>query len=146
MKYDRFTERCGKGISIKQTSNSDNRSIFNALEQLAELKDKIEQGTLIELPCKVGDTVYAVAYKKVGAIRECIVEDIRIGYSNEVLVHFNCDNNCDDCFFNTWSQDYSGEWTCYGEWGDGTIPFEEFGKTVFLTREEAEKRLKELQE
>ena len=25
---------------------------------LAELEDKIENGTLIELPCKVGDTVY----------------------------------------------------------------------------------------
>ncbi len=27
-------------------------------EKLAELEDKIEQGTLIELPCKVGDKVY----------------------------------------------------------------------------------------
>jgi hypothetical protein len=27
-------------------------------ERLADLEDKIEQGTLIELPCKVGDTVY----------------------------------------------------------------------------------------
>ena len=26
--------------------------------RLAELEDKIEDGTLIELPCKVGDTVY----------------------------------------------------------------------------------------
>lgn len=27
--------------------------------RLAELEDKLEQGTLIELPCKIGDTVYA---------------------------------------------------------------------------------------
>ena len=30
----------------------------NALIRLAELEDKIENGTLIELPCKVGDNVY----------------------------------------------------------------------------------------
>lgn len=30
-----------------------------AYERLAELEDKIENGTLIELPCKVGDTVYS---------------------------------------------------------------------------------------
>lgn len=30
------------------------------LERLAELEDKIENGTLVELPCKVGDTIYEV--------------------------------------------------------------------------------------
>ena len=35
------------------------------LEQLKEYQDKIENGTLIELPCKVGDIVYYVnKYKK----------------------------------------------------------------------------------
>lgn len=31
---------------------------FNALVRLAELEDKIENGTLIELPFKVGDMIY----------------------------------------------------------------------------------------
>ena len=35
---------------------------FNALVRLAELEDKIENGQLLELPCKVGDTVYCVEY------------------------------------------------------------------------------------
>ena len=35
---------------------------FNALVRLAELEDKINNGTLIELPCKMGDTVYCVEY------------------------------------------------------------------------------------
>ena len=35
---------------------------FNALVRLAELEDKINNETLIELPCKVGDTVYCVEY------------------------------------------------------------------------------------
>lgn len=32
-------------------------------KRLGELEDKIEQGRLIELPCKVGDTVYFVSKK-----------------------------------------------------------------------------------
>ena len=35
---------------------------FNALVRLAELEDKIENGMLIELPCKLGDTVYYIEY------------------------------------------------------------------------------------
>ena len=34
------------------------------IERLAELEDKIENGTLIELPCKVGDTLYYVSPTK----------------------------------------------------------------------------------
>ena len=49
MKYERLTERVGKGISVKETSTSDNRSIWNAIERLAELEDKIERGELVEV-------------------------------------------------------------------------------------------------
>uniref|UniRef100_UPI004027A9BA hypothetical protein n=1 Tax=Eubacterium sp. TaxID=142586 RepID=UPI004027A9BA len=31
-----------------------------ACNRLAKLEDKLENGTLIELPCKVGDTVYII--------------------------------------------------------------------------------------
>jgi hypothetical protein len=48
MGYERLTERVGKGIAVKQTSKNDNKSIFNAIERLAELEDKIEQGTLVD--------------------------------------------------------------------------------------------------
>lgn len=30
------------------------------IRRLAELEDKIENGSLVELPCKVGDTIYEV--------------------------------------------------------------------------------------
>ncbi len=33
---------------------------FSALVRLADLEDKIENGTLVELPCKVGDTAMAI--------------------------------------------------------------------------------------
>ena len=58
MKYERLTKRTEKGVVILPTSQDEFRSIWNAIERLAELEDKIENGTLIELPCKVGDTVY----------------------------------------------------------------------------------------
>ncbi len=48
--YKRLTERVGKGIAIKETSTNDNKSIWNAVERLAEIEDKIEDGTLIEFP------------------------------------------------------------------------------------------------
>jgi hypothetical protein len=35
-------------------------SIQEAISKLAELEDKMENGTLIELPCKVGDTIFRI--------------------------------------------------------------------------------------
>ena len=46
--YERITSRVGKGIAVKETSFNDNKSIFNAIERLAELEDKIERGELVE--------------------------------------------------------------------------------------------------
>lgn len=70
------------------------------------IKDKIEQGTLIELPCKVGDTVYQT-------------DGVRIYESKVELLIYDC-----------------GRWA-FNEKAIGT--------SVFLTREEAEEKLKELQ-
>ena len=47
--YKRLTERVGKGISIKETSTNDSTSIWNAIKRLAELEDKIENGSLVEI-------------------------------------------------------------------------------------------------
>lgn len=47
------------------------------LERLAELEDKIEDGTLVELPCKVGDTIYEVLKNhRPPAIQQTKVEKI----------------------------------------------------------------------
>lgn len=84
-----------------------NGEVIEKLNRLAELEDKIEQGTLIELPCKVGDTVYQT-------------NGVRIYESKVELLIYDC-----------------GRWA-FNEKAIGT--------SVFLTREEAEKRLEELQE
>lgn len=83
-------------------------------------QDKIEQGTLIELPCKVGDTVY-VGYGASG-IDEWEVREIVI-VKNNILFRLTHDG----------TEDYNAAW------------LSEAGTQLFFTREEAKKRLKELQ-
>ena len=61
------------------------------------------------------------------------------------MTEHNCDYDCKGCPFNSWGQDYSGEHSCQGEYGVYSFAFEDFGKTVFLNKEEAEKKLKEVQ-
>lgn len=95
--------------------------------KLAELEDKLENGTLIDLPCKVGDTVYSYC-ERFNCVLAYEVEDIHIDKEQT-------------SYFAT-AFDYSP--SCFGEYLD-EINFtdEQFHKTVFLTREEAEKALKE---
>ena len=122
MDYKRLTERRG-GLVIDKCGNCENVSnpmgctesrCYEIMKnRLAELEDKIEQGTLIELPCKVGDTVYCLCKDKYVLIGEKTGWTYRIEKIKSILWTFS-----------TW----------------------EYGKTLFLTREEAEKRLKELQE
>ena len=92
-------------------------------DRLAELEDKIEQGTLIELdmklPFKVGDTAYWL-----NGLPNCIQEYKVLGYS------FDC---------------FCGLRVDLGDMQP--ILFRCFGINLFASREEAEKRLKkELQE
>lgn len=41
MEYKRITERVGVGVAVRGTSSNDNRSIWNAIERLAELEKGI---------------------------------------------------------------------------------------------------------
>lgn len=117
-KYIRLTERSGNGIAIKDTSTNDNMAIWNAIERLAELEDKIDNGTLIDLPCKVGDKVY----RKDGAWQ---------------VVGFECNRA------NGWKVKLERWKDRFLDYHETTkVVLSAFGKTVFLT--EAEAKLKEL--
>ena len=116
MEYKRFTEKVDSGF----VSELDCRIAYN---KLSGIEDKIEQGKLIELPCKVGDTCYLV-YEGLGNM--CRVE-YKIKEVKIDNIYYIGDNE----FFTI-----MGEYSCY------TV---KFGKEIFSTREEAEKRLKELQ-
>ena len=80
-------------------------------DHIRELVEAEQDGRLVVLPCKVGDHVWADG-------REAIVVWF-FGYKTERYLHAQ--------FFN------NAEYT--------DIPFYEIGKTVFLTREEAEAAL-----
>lgn len=115
--YRRLTERSGNGIAIKDTSTNDNKSIWNAIDRLAELEDKIENGTLHELPCKVGDKVWWVnQYSPRPRIEEYEVSTITIGKDNKIYIGV--------------------------EYGYFTFKVDE----LYFTKDQAEARLKELQE
>lgn len=68
--YKRLTKRNANGEveTVKRPKSSYIQEVYEEWDEinrelklrLAELEDKIEAGTLVELPCKVGDTATAV--------------------------------------------------------------------------------------
>lgn len=88
-------------------------------EKLKYYEDLEEKGKLQRLPCAVGDTVYVKM--QFGGYAEAEVRD------------FTYFLTCGFCIVVT-SDKFNKQ----------SIPFYEFGKTVFLTKEEAEATLKEL--
>lgn len=95
----------------------------NCAEKCECFKDKSKY---IELPCKVGDTVYHYC-KSVNQIVPYVVEDIHI--DEEQTRYFAT-------AFDVYYKEYLDE-IVFAE--------DEIGKTVFLTKSEAEQKLKELQ-
>ena len=65
MEYKRLTKRNCAGYVVPVKPTTSGYSNIQAaeeelLDRLAELEDKIEAGTLIEIPCKVGDNAVAI--------------------------------------------------------------------------------------
>lgn len=98
------------------------------LETLGKYEDAEKKGLLVRLLCKVGDKVYQISEN---FIEPCTVETIFLG--NYMDRNGNCCNMAeiyydrDDCPY------VSTE-----------IYFTDISRTVFLTREEGEARLKEM--
>lgn len=100
--------------------------IQKCFDKLGELEDKLENGTMIDVPCKIGDTVYRLD-TETGYIDPIVIENMVIDKGDIILRYDSYDGViCHlsniiekslylDCFF------------------------------VFLTKQEAEARLKELQ-
>lgn len=100
-------------------------------ERLKMFEDKLENGTLIELPCKVGDTVYSYCYE-FGYILPYFVENINISFlaNDRTFISFEANSHADE----------TDELL-----DDIDFDLEDIGKNVFLTKDEAEQKLKELQ-
>lgn len=65
MEYKRLTKRNCAGYVVPVKPTTSGYSNIQAaeeelLDRLAELEDKIEAGTLIEIPCKVGNNAVAI--------------------------------------------------------------------------------------
>lgn len=87
-----------------------------------------DKGRCVVLPCMIGDTVYVLNHH-LGRVFENEVAGFSVGYQS--------DNR------NSVSTVYVGK---YGSKTFRRWKFQQFGKTVFLTREEAEAALKEAEE
>ena len=91
--------------------------------KLQEYEDLEEQGLLLKLPCKVGSTIYQLI--------------------NSHINEYKVIGICFDIFQNKWMYELTYESNL--EWFKTICNFDVFGKTVFLTKEEAEQELKRLE-
>lgn len=102
--------------------------LYPAIEKLAIYEDLEEQGLLMRLPVKIGDMIWDNDFGH------------PVSYEIKAFSYGFCDsyvepNIEDEIIF--YYENYNGSIT-------GVFPMSEIGKTVFLTREEAEKKLEEM--
>lgn len=131
--YKRLTERrgnliidnCGNCPNIRNPQGCTNNDCYEIIKnRLAELEDKIENGTLVTVPYAIGQEVYWVdkkGYFDVDKVRVSLITTKHDGSVDIRLNHYNDDGSYRSCFKHD---------TKYGE--------------LFDTKEEAEKRLKEI--
>lgn len=118
---ERLTER----YDITPDGESDvwvkQHDYISAARKLCDYEDLEEQGLLARLPCKVGDIMFRINKGAKNPVIELTVTQIDIttrSYNLEVI-----DREC-------------GELMCFKS---------DIGRTIFLTREEAEKKLEEME-
>lgn len=132
---DRLTKRSHNGTAIYNTPSGEpvkwENNRHNVLQKLADYEDAEEHGLLLKLPCKEGSTLWSNDFGTT-----CPYEVTGFSYKN-----LNDDEDDDDC-------DYGDEIVLHYRSCGGAITGKfaesEIGKTIFLTREEAEKKLEEL--
>ena len=123
-----FNNECSECATACEAEEKECEQLAEWLNELKKYKDAEEQGLLLKLPCKVGDKVYVL--DRDGQPREMILDepDIRCHCAKE-------DNLCMALC------DRKNTGVCaYRFRNDGS----DIGNTVFLTKEEAEQKLKEM--
>lgn len=112
---------------------SEAQKILKLAERLKEYEDLEEQGLLLKLPCKVGDTVYCIyeRYTKCSENEQEFDE-----YSCQGCECLECDSHKE--FYINQQKAYALDWI--------VTNLNNFGKIVFLKQEEAEAKLKESEE
>ena len=107
------------------------KDVAELLEELKSYKNLEEQGLLVRLPCKVGDMLW---YNILGYTESYEIKAFSYGYCDGYIeageeigdeIIFYCENHTGSII--------------------GSFSMSGIGKIVFLTREEAEKKLEEIQ-
>ena len=114
------------------------------VERYDEIMQAEREGRLLALPCKIGDTVYWLDYNRDACI-DCDCFSSFYGMDSmcdkhyelfpEVIDRTNDEEHCPKHFVEIIEKKMDLKWI-FWHWG-------QFGKTVFLTREDAEKALEE---
>lgn len=131
---ERLTERVNDRLIMMKQDSGDNvpyywdEGNFKVAEKLATYEDLEEQGLLVRLPCKVGDMVWDNDF---GYPESYEIKAFSYGYCDSYV-----EPDIEDQII-FYYENYIGSIT-------GAFPMSEIGKTVFLTREEAEKKLEEM--
>ena len=100
------------------------------LQELKEYRDLEEQGLLLKLPCKVGTVAYLIDHNFVRMERKpikCIIDEFTVDRYNDCYAVLN------------------GAENFYMMRRFRAINIKQFGETIFLTKEEAEKALERLE-
>ena len=126
-------ECCGQNFHCSRKLNDDGGCINGCIvpklyKHLAEYEDLEEQGLLLKLPCKIGDIIYEVDE---AILLDDVIEPIKCKVTYILLkteIHIDVEV-------------IEG----HGIGSTYTFKVEDFGKTVFLTKEEAEKALERLE-
>lgn len=123
---DRLTKRDGLLVRSKFKGEYGSQTILHAL---ADYEDAEEQGLLVRLPCKVGDTVWFhwKCSDETTIVHRATVKEICIGtYMLKTSIKYKVE-----------PLGYAGRNRIYYT--------SDFGFCVFLTKEEAESKLKEME-
>ena len=107
-------------IELKDKKMEDDENLLTTIEEVIEgffkYKELEDKGLLVKFPCKIKDTVFVIFKNKV-----------------------------EPCKIRRFYQDVEGNWNMFYE--SDVVPdnnINEFGKEVFLTREEAERFLENI--
>ena len=121
---ERLTER----YDIAPDGESDvwvkQHDYISAARKLCDYEDLEEQGLIVRLPCKVGTKVFVI-FQGINYYTKCQIKKIEISSTTFGKI----------CYFAE-PVTQRGMFLRYFD--------NDFGKTIFLTREEAEKKLEEL--
>lgn len=104
-----------------KVEDCENDYFISVQEKLREYEQLEEQGLMVRLPVKIGSTLYQPIYSSINEYE---------------VIGFNIRHNRRMC---------EVAYESGSEWHKTVCGFNAIGKTVFLTREEADQKLKEME-